>query len=1031
MDLMRHNVLYTALRRGPLGRALVLVAAATAALFIWVVPGSTASTAKPAARTAEENRLVVSLALSHQSALDTYVRKLYEKGSADYHHFLKPTAFAARFGAPRSEISRTVSRLHALGLSATVAPSRLYLTVAQPAAGSEVATDLARRADHSGSPLTAGELSVTIRHALGGLASNVITPAEMPTMTPDLALPTKAGARQMEANAKRTAHARTGVSGGASPCLGAVESGAYTAPQLASAYNFNGMYAAGYHGEGMSAAVIEYGGYHPSNITAFDNCYGIHTAVVPEVVDGGVGSPANSSEAEVTLDIDTINEMAPDLADIYVYEAPDTGPGELDDYDAFVTQDKSQVLSVSWGECEEGASQDYERLLGAVTEEAAAQGQQIFVAAGDSGSTGCKGDALPTGKSVSADSEAGLPWVTGVGGTDLSQDSTEANSPVHREDVWNDGLGAGGGGESVTWSMPSWQKGYLAASGDIPDGLSNDCRAPAGDDCRMEPDISMNADAEEGGADPHIWGVPAGPTPAQFAGEHDKGSTGYSVYCASEACSDGSGLGWEPVGGTSAATPLAAAAAVLWDQQAKASGVTLGALNPPLYEVAANATDYAKDFYDITGGSNDNQYTELACLGGCTSKLYTAGTGYDMASGLGSVNVANLSGDLMANAGAIMVTPDAEQMYGDTGGGPTTTAPVSIDDTTTAATGNTYTATSNAAWLVVDRASGTTPTSLLWHVNPAGLTAGSYTGLITVTGANESTATLTVDYSVSAPAKIKLITRTLHFYETQVKPYRAKTLEVCNAPLWGDELEYGGGLPAELGLSTPGDETAGSRRSLRFQNGGVSGSVLHYSIDQVRLNWAGDDSDPNRNPAGFQKHPEQPLVPSEGTLKRGSIQNIKLASYANGNTVGGFPALQQGTYHGTLVVSDLADPADKVVVPVTLTLGDGKGTPRIGVTARSIKVTLAPGHSTVVDFGLTDPGGACGYGYSVGTSESWLSSDASRQAGKVSAHSTRRVPLRISAPAGMAPGVYHATVEVDSLNAAVSTLSVPVTLTVS
>ncbi len=307
-------------------------------------------------------------------------------------------------------------------------------------------------------------------------------------------------------------------------------------------------------------------------------------------------------------DITTLLEMVPKLSHLYVYEAPitggaavlRTGDAEIDLYNAFVTDDAAPVLSSSWGNCEEFQSQAYNDLFATVAEEAAAQGQQIFDAAGDSGAVDCRGSATPTGGSISVEQEAAVPWITGVGGTDLGVESTVAGSGVHDEDTWND-AGAGGGGQSSAWTMPSWQASYLAAAHDTPSGAANDCGAPSGQLCRMVPDISLDADPDAGGL------VDQGPLPPQFFGK-DIGSPGYDTYCATSNCSltsqllplpvpigikpPGGAGGWYPIGGTSLATPLAASAAVLWDQLARHDGLSgVGFLNPSLYRVASDPSD--------------------------------------------------------------------------------------------------------------------------------------------------------------------------------------------------------------------------------------------------------------------------------------------------------------------------------------------------------------------------------------------------------------------------------------------------------
>ncbi|HLY31269.1 MAG TPA: peptidase S53, partial [Ktedonobacterales bacterium] len=96
------------------------------------------------------------------------------------------------------------------------------------------------------------------------------------------------------------------------------------------------------------------------------------------------------------------------------------------------------------------------------------------------------------------------------------------------------------------------------------------------------------------------------------------------------------GSGWQPIGGTSAASPLWAGLAAIADQMA---GHPLGFLNPKLYKIAASSK-YAQDFNDITTGNNNN--TDQGVQG------YSATTNWDAVTGLGTPNAANLLPDLIS-----------------------------------------------------------------------------------------------------------------------------------------------------------------------------------------------------------------------------------------------------------------------------------------------------------------------------------------------------------------------------------------------
>ncbi len=678
-------------------------------------------------------------------------------------------------------------------------------------------------------------------------------------------------------------------------------------------------------------------------------------------------------------------------------------------------------MSVSWGYCEQLQSASYDQLFGRIAEEAAVQGQQILDASGDSGAVDCLGSARPTLGSLSVEQESGVPWVTGVGGTDLGRKATLPGSPIHDEDTWND-AGAAGGGQSAIWPMPSWQSGYLAAAHDKVPGAANDCGAPRGQLCRMVPDIAMNADPLAGAV-----GRESNP---QF--KTDVGSPGDNFYCSTPNCTGG----WQPIGGTSLAAPTAAAAAVLWDQEAKAAGLgDAGFLNPALYRIASNRHDYARDFHDITTDSNSDQYDSADCPPGCNPHhFYKARTGYDMASGLGSLNVANLGADLVKLAAEVAVTPSSQTVYGYLHG-PSTTSPVSV---TSGYRHSTYTASSNASWLHVAH-SGHAPSALAWHVNAKGLSAGTRTGRIVVKGKDGSTSTLTVRYTVSPKAKLSVSPGTLRFSEYAINKRGARTQPSCGTTIWNDELKS-----SLTGSSDHAAVAPSTRRVLRIANRGASGSTLHYSVSfHTRTSsWLTEDLNPHNKPSGYQTEPSKPFVPTVGAVKAGGAAGVKLASIANANASGGYPPMDQGTYTGVIDVRDLADPSVLVTIPVKLVLGSGQHTPTIATTPTAIKLSLATGASKRVNLVLRNASRQCGYAYSLQVTQPWVRVSPYLLSGRIGAKPAHKAPsakdtgggngftpLTISAKS-LGTGVYHAHVIVQSQNAVHNPTVVPITLTV-
>jgi hypothetical protein len=1034
-----------------LGPAAPAGAASSGGGLVRVLPGTLAPLLARSQRLgslAPQRRIAfqLALALPHRAALDRYVAAEYEPGSTLYHRFLTPAQFAARFGAPVSEVRRVLGALGSLGLggSASVPANRLYVNLTAPVGTVQRALGtLLERLRLDGRSFYANASAVRLPASLAGLVSGVVGLDSAAQPQPQLA--------PADVSSPRPLPRARASAGGAQPCLAADLSGGYTAPDLANAYGFGGLYARGLHGEGMSAALVEFDDYHDSNVAGMESCYHISTPVTRRLVDGGVGGPPGPDEAEDMADITTLLEMAPRLAHLYVYEAPITTgatlragtAAELDLYNAFVTDDRAPVLSSSWGSCEELNGAAYNQLFAVIAEEAAAQGQQIFDAAGDSGAVDCRGSAPPTLGSISVEQEAAVPWITGVGGTDLSVSSTLAGLHVHREDTWND-AGAGGGGQSAFWPMPSWQQGYLVATGERPEGEANPCGSPSGL-CRMVPDIALDADPDAGGL------LDGAPVPPQFF-PLDVGSPGYGTYCATSNCSFTSLLGlplpiggappgglgaWYPIGGTSLATPLAAAAAVLWDQEAREAGLRgLGFLNPLLYRIASDPSRYARDFHDVTIGTNSDQYDGADCPAGCNpGRLYAAGKGYDMASGLGSIDAANLGGDLVASAGALTLTPASETMYG-YARGPRTSRPVSL---TTGYRSARFRARSTARWLHVVR-SGHAPGTLRWYVNPARLRVGRYRGRIVISSPGEAAATLSVTLSVSRRARIATSVRSLRFSEPPISAQGRPASPSCGSTVWSDELEsYTPGGP---GFGAP--LAASSRAKLVIRNRGPRGSVLHYeALYSTRTGgWLSQDLDPGGRPSAFQTAPTQPLVATTGTLAAGERAALALASIANSDLVGGYPALDQGTYSGLVQIRDLADPRDQVRIPVTLILGDGHGTPTMRATPAAVSLTLAPGARRTVDVVLADSAHLCGFAYSIASSASWAQIPGGLEAGTVGAAPASAAPaasdtgagdgftpVTLSA-AGLRPGTYTARLTVQSENAANNPLAVPIRLTV-
>jgi hypothetical protein len=447
--------------------------------------------------------------------------------------------------------------------------------------------------------------------------------------------------------------------GSPSPCnaaqVDAEISGGLTDDAIANAYGAFGLYRIGDFASGQHIAVYELQPFLKSDIETFDTCYfgateaaqmsgkhgnlaGSRLSVIP--VDGGEPQPGPGSENdEATLDIEDVSAIAPQ-AKIDVYEAPNTNSGGLDEYAQIVNSDTDQIVTSSWAACEQllqaavPGMQQAENLL---FEQAAAQGQTILSAAGDTGDDECnetRGLEPPTGQNVLSVLDPGSqPYVVSVGGSTID----DATEPA-LEHVWNDGAqwGAGGGGISQSWAMPSWQIPVADTTGNkldvahaeayetatatssapftTPSFCDGPLGLPAGTLCRETPDVTAQAD--------------------EFTG---------SVTIYGKSLGYGPPNGWATIGGTSSATPIWAALLALVNASPTCStdrvnGVPdVGFASPILYGIAANPTAYAKSFNDVVSGNNDEYGVD-------NGLAFPARPGYDMASGLGSPLLTTASG---------------------------------------------------------------------------------------------------------------------------------------------------------------------------------------------------------------------------------------------------------------------------------------------------------------------------------------------------------------------------------------------------
>jgi subtilase family serine protease len=460
-------------------------------------------------------RLVIVLPLRNQDQLEKLLAELYDPSSPSYRHFLTVEEFTARFGPTRDDYDAVVRFAEANGLTvAGMSRNRVNLDVIGSVSSIERAFHITLNVyQHPTEGRTffapdrepTADLTVPLWHIAGLDNYSIPRPALV-----------HRNAADVESNA-------TTGSGPSASFLGSDMRAAYYGGTLT--------------GSGQSLGLLEYYGTDLADLTTYYKNVG-QTNNVPITLLSTDGTSTSCTypscdDTEQTLDMTQALGMAPGLSSLVMY----VGSGDSAIFNAMATATPLNAqLSSSWTWSPADPSTDNPYF-----EEFAAQGQNLFQAAGDSGHWTSSSEIYPSDD----------VYVTSVGGTDLGTSS--AAGPWASETVWVDG---GGGISPDHYAIPTWQT--TAASS------CSSCSKTY----RNGPDVSANAN--------------------------------FTFY----VCADQEACTANEYGGTSFATPMWAGYLALVNQQSVANGnKPLGFINPSLYTIGEGSS-YDSDFHDITSGSN-------------------------------------------------------------------------------------------------------------------------------------------------------------------------------------------------------------------------------------------------------------------------------------------------------------------------------------------------------------------------------------------------------------------------------------------
>jgi trimeric autotransporter adhesin len=635
--------------------------------------------AAPASQPMNHVQLVLQRSPAQEAALDAFLAAAQVQGSPSYHKWLTPQQFGQLYGPSEADIQKVTGWLAGEGFTVNNVSSGR--TTVDFSGSAEQVQNAFHTAIHmyqaNGVNFLANAGNPTIPTALAPVISGITHLNNIPLKP----LYKQAGLAKFDSQKHRfvpatTVHSQYTTNFGEGYLLFAVPGDAatiYDTPNSTLNANFTG--TTSYTGTGVTIGIMGQTSIDPTLVQAFRTLFvGDTKAPIISNLDG-VGSTDDFVEAY--LDNEVSGGLAPG-ATIHFYTASaTTDNGVITSAQAAIEDNTIDILSMSYGLCELFNSTSGNQQVYGLWQQAAAQGITVVVSSGDSGSAGCDDPDSESvaGGPLAINGLASTPYNIAVGGTDydalypasgannfskyVSTGSPGSATTFYRtalsyipEATWNDStlnnttisqnvslnennlasnISAGSGGPSSCtinsttgttvgtctsgYAKPSWQTGT---------GVPND-------QARDIPDVSLLAGTGFYGA---TWTTCDGNT----SGFDSSGNSGSANCVVDPTTGD---FFTDGVGGTSAAAPAFAGIMALVVQK---TGQRQGQAAPTLYALF-NSTPSV--FHDVTTGNNSvpctaSTATAATCLLNSQSWYYESGyntfTGYDLATGLGSVD---------------------------------------------------------------------------------------------------------------------------------------------------------------------------------------------------------------------------------------------------------------------------------------------------------------------------------------------------------------------------------------------------------
>jgi hypothetical protein len=561
--------------------------------------------------------LVLTSSPEQGTALEQLLAEQQDALSPRYHAWLTPQQFGERFGTSQEDLDIIANWLQERGFRVnSVAEGRRSIEFSGTARQVEDAfqTEI-HNYQVNGERHVANATEIAIPEALAPVVGGVVSLHDFPVRP----LYHRVG----------TAVAESGRAGAWSPAFNLSGGGHAIGPyDFAAIYDVASLWNQNYDGTGQTIAIPGHTNIKPGDVTAFRTYFGL-PANNPQIIVNGTdpGIISADEETEADLDVEWSGAVAKGATVKFVVSKSTRSTDGLDLSNQYIVNNNlASVMSFSFGACEAQLGTAENQFYNSLWSQAVAQGISVFVAAGDTGSAGCdvpvsydsKGDntTQPASGGLAVNGLASTPYNVAVGGTEFNDgsgsywnstmDSHHASASGYMpEVVWQESsyttpgaagnsLYAGSGGVSGVYASPSWQTGPGVPSVDP---------ITASGHHRYLPDVSLTA----------------------------AGHDGYII--------EQEGILYL-VGGTSASSPSFAGIMAIINQH---TGTRNGNPNVHLYALAAQAPSV---FHDVESGTN-----AVPCAGGspgCSAAApstnighmdgYNAGVGYDLATGLGSVD---------------------------------------------------------------------------------------------------------------------------------------------------------------------------------------------------------------------------------------------------------------------------------------------------------------------------------------------------------------------------------------------------------